>query len=187
MKKSRLQKFAWVFFALVLGATTVFAQGGRNGKRLNNKQNNLCLEQISNLTENQKSSIKELNEQHQSDMTELRQEHRSITDVAEKTAIRDEMLEKVESHRDAVKNLLTAEQQEEYETLHARKGNFSRQGRGNCGQQGVRGNRGGRGKGAGFHQGRGMNRQGNQGLNRDNSQNYNQPGCIYYEENESKS
>ena len=187
MKKSRLQKFAWVFFALALGTTTAVAQGWRNSNRLNNGQNYLCLQQISNLTEEQKSSIAELREQHQSEMADLRQERRSTTDVAEKTSVRNKMLEKTESHRDAVKNLLTEEQRKEFETLHARNSNFRGQGRGNYGQQAVKGKRGGRGKGAGFQSGPGMNRQGNQRWNNNRGRNYNQPGCIYYEEEKSKS
>ncbi|HKI87701.1 MAG TPA: hypothetical protein VKA38_01655, partial [Draconibacterium sp.] len=67
MKISKLQKFAWVFFALILGATTLFAQGWRNGNRafVQNNQNAPCLNEISGLTENQSAKISELNEKLQ--------------------------------------------------------------------------------------------------------------------------
>lgn len=187
MKISKLRKFAWVFFALVLTATTVYSQGNRNGKRLNNGQKNSCLEQISNLSEAQKTSIEKLNGQHQSEMAELRQERRSTADIDEKESIREEMLEKVENHRDAVKNLLTDDQQKEYATLHARNRNFTEQGFGNCGQQGFRGKKVSSSKGSGVQQGRGMKGQGKRGMNGRRSQIYNQPGCIYFEGEKSKS
>ena len=189
MKKSRLQKFVWVFFALALGTTTVFAQGWRSGMRGNQLAdyyaNDVCLEYISDLSEEQKASIADLNETHRSEMDELRQERRSTTDLIEKNEIRGEMLQKVEAHRNTVKNLLTEKQQEQYDELQARSGNFrgrsTAPGRGNLCPRGFRGNRNGfRGKGAGYGQSRGFNRQGNQGLRGNRGRFHNQPGCIYY-------
>lgn len=169
MKDSKLQKFAWVFFALALTTTTVFAQGWRNGNRVNSGQNNLCLQQISGLTEDQKSSIEQLNSEHQSAMVDLRRERRSTTDIDKKNDIRDEMLEMVQAHRDEVKSFLTEEQRSEYELLQARNSNF-------------------RGKGyrQGGRQGKSMNRQGNKGWRGNRGRNYNQPGCMYYNSDDSK-
>ena len=62
MKISKLHKFAWVFFALALGTTTVFAQGWKNGNRVNNNKKGMCLEQISGLTEEQKTQIQGMEE-----------------------------------------------------------------------------------------------------------------------------
>jgi len=132
MKISKLQKFAWVFFALILGATTLFAQGWRNGNRafVQNNQNAPCLNEISGLTEDQSAKISELNEKLQNAMNELRTERRSTVDPIEKNEIRGEMLKKVKVHREEVKSLLTEEQQKEYDQLSPRGNNFGNQ-RGN--------------------------------------------------------
>jgi hypothetical protein len=145
---SKLSKFAWVFFALALGTTTLFAQGWRNGEQAGNGRNNYCINQVSDLTDEQKTKIDGLNETHQGKMGELRTQRQSTTDAIEKSEIRTTMLKNVKAHRDEVKSLLTAEQQKEYELLQAR-GNYGN-GRGNANFQG-------RG------QGRGQQFTGNQG------------------------
>lgn len=144
MKNSKLVKLAWVFIALMASSTSIFAQGWGNGARANGGQNLMCLDYLSNLTENQKTKIEELEKSHQQTMAQFRNERRSTTDLAEKDEIRDEMLEKVNAHRAQVKNLLTDEQKKEYDLLHARGNNF--------GKQKAKGNRGmaGRGNGAGY-------------------------------------
>jgi len=145
---SKLSKFAWVFFALALGTTTLFAQGWRNGKQGGNGRNNYCINQVSGLTDEQKTKIDRLNETHQVKMGELRTQRQSTTDAIEKSEIRTKMLKNEKAHRDEVKSLFTAEQQKEYELLQAR-GNYGN-GRGNANFQG-------RG------QGRGLQFAGNQG------------------------
>lgn len=160
---SKLIKFAWVFFALALGTTTLFAQGWRNGKQAGNGRSNYCINQVSGLTDEQKTKIDGLNETHQAKMGELRTQRQSTTDAIEKSEIRTTMLKNVKAHRNEVKSLLTAEQQKEYDLLQARgnygngRGNGNFQGRGQGrGQQfagnqgcGARGNRGGGGQGYG--------------------------------------
>ena len=152
MKTSKLINVAWVFFALVLTTTTVFAQRGRRANPVQNNQNLPCLVQISDLTEDQKESIQELVASHQKTMDELREQRRSTVNAVEKSEIRTEMLKKVEAHRNEVKSLLTEEQQIQYDQLQAPVGygrnqgfrqgcgnaNFKRQGRGN-GNAGFRG------------------------------------------------
>ena len=64
MKTSSLRKFAWAFFALALTTTTVFAQGWRKGNNVQNKQNQPCLTQISNLSKEQVADIDKLNASH---------------------------------------------------------------------------------------------------------------------------
>lgn len=123
MNISKLSKFAWAFFALAITTTTVFAQGWRNGNRGNFTQNNVCLEQISGLTEDQKSKITEMENNHQNAMEELRTKRRSTTDAIEKSEIRTEMLKNVQSHRESVKSLLSEKQQKEFDLLHFRGNN----------------------------------------------------------------
>lgn len=186
MKTSSLRKFAWVFFALALTTTTVFAQGWRKGNNVQNKQNQPCLTQISDLSEEQVLSIDKLNASHQETMAELRQQRQSTVDVIEKSEIRTKMLKQVEAHRNDVKSLLTEEQQAQYNELQASvgygrnqannqrrgNGNFNRQGRGN-GNSGVRG----LGNGCGNRmsaRGNGNGRS-NRGMNQGRRAN-----CIYY-------
>jgi hypothetical protein len=163
MKLSKLTKLAWVFFALAVTSTTLFAQGWRNGKQAGNGLNNNCINQVSGLTDEQKTKIDVLNETHQVKMGELRTQRQSTIDAIEKSEIRTTMLKNVKAHRDEVKSLLTAEQQKEYDLLQARgnygngrgNGNFQGRGQGH-GQQfagnqrcGARTNRGGSGQGYG--------------------------------------
>lgn len=144
MKTSSLKKIAWVFFALALSASTAFAQGGRQGNRNANQQKGTCLNYISDLTEDQQSQINALNEKHMGAMDELRTKRRSTGNAVEKSEIRTEMLKSVETHRNAVRSLLTEDQQKRYDQLQANAGTGRNQnvGRGN-------GNGGKRGRGQG--------------------------------------
>jgi len=173
MNMSKLTKLAWVFFALAVTSTTLFAQGWRNGKQAGNGLNNNCINQVSGLTDEQKTKIDGLNETHQVKMGELRTQRQSTTDAIEKSEIRTTMLKNVKAHRDEVKSLLTAEQQKEYELLQARE-NYGN-GRGNANFQGRRQ---GRGQQFAGNQGcgtRGKNGAGAQGYGRGNQQN---KGCF---------
>ena len=154
MKFSKLKKLAWVFFALALTTTTLYAQGWRNGNRPFNGQNNNCINQISGLSDEQKTKIDVLNETHQAKMAELRTQRQSTSDALEKSEIRTTMLKNVKAHRDDIKSLLTNEQQKEFDALQQRgnygngrgQGNFrgSGQNNGNCQFAGNYGNRGNR-------------------------------------------
>lgn len=118
MKTSRLQKFAWVFFALAVTTGSVFGQGWRKGNNSINEQNRYCLTSISGLTAEQQNQIQEMDEKHWATMDELRTQRRSTTDAVEKSEIRTSMLKTVEAHRNAVKALLTEDQQSQYDQLH---------------------------------------------------------------------
>ncbi|WP_297094392.1 hypothetical protein [uncultured Draconibacterium sp.] len=146
MKTSKLINVAWVFFALVLTTTTVFAQRGRRAMPVQNNQNLPCLTQISDLTEEQETGIQELEASHQKTMDELREQRRSTVNAVEKSEIRTEMLKNVEAHRNEVKSLLTEEQQVQYDRLQAYGGYGRNQnvGRGNGNGRGnfARGNGG---------------------------------------------
>ncbi len=159
MKISKLTKLAWVFFALALTTTTLFAQGWRNGNRPVNGQKNNCINQISGLSDEQQTKIEGLNKSHLETMAQLRTQRQSTTDAIEKSEIRTAMLKNVKAHRDEVKSLLTADQQKQWESLqgYSNKGNGRGQanfkgrgqGNGNCqfaGNYGSRGNRNGGGQ-----------------------------------------
>ena len=161
MKISKLHKFAGAFFALALATTTLFAQGYGNGNRVNNNQNGTCLEQISGLSDKQKTEIQSMEQNHQKEMAELRDSRRGTVDAIEKNEIRGEMLKKVAAHQKSVKNLLTADQQQEYDNLHAQRNNYQGNRGRNQGQQFAGNNRGGHGNGANY----GNGNRGNNGRN----------------------
>ncbi|MDB4583906.1 Spy/CpxP family protein refolding chaperone [Draconibacterium sp.] len=177
MKLSKLQKLAWVFFALALATTSVYSQNWRNGNRNVQNQNGTCLNYISDLTEKQQKQILELEEKHQEEMAELRNQRRATFDAIEKNEIRGEMLKKVKAHRNAAKNFLNENQQKQYDQLHSfgfygrgqnfanRNGNGNFKGRGMNGgkQQFAGGNRGGRCYANGNNYGRGYGRSYNSG------------------------
>ena len=140
MKTNKLRKLVWALFALTLTTTNVFAQGWRYTNGTNQNQNN-WLNAITGLNENQKNQILEMEETHQKNMDEMRTQQRSTVDFEKKSEIRNEMTKMVANHRSAVKNLLTQEQQEQYDLLHmnpnyrnqqnfANRGNRNFQGRG---------------------------------------------------------
>jgi len=125
METSKLKKFAGVFFALTLTTTTLFAQGWRYGNRAFAQNTTVapCLTQISGLTDEQTAKITALNEKHQEAMANLRDERRATADPIEKNEVRGEMLKKVKAHRDEVRDLLTEEQQKQYDQLFAQTNN----------------------------------------------------------------
>ncbi len=118
MKISKLTKLGGVFFILTLATTTLFAQRGfRNRYYIPDYNVMPCIEQISSLTEDQKTAILKLENLHQEEMAALRGERRSTIDLDEKTRIRKEMLEVREEHLSEVKALLNEEQKAQYEQI----------------------------------------------------------------------
>jgi acyl-CoA reductase-like NAD-dependent aldehyde dehydrogenase len=119
MKTQILSKTTLVLFSFIVLSLSAYSidQRGRNRISTQNNTYMQCIEQIPGLTDEQVSKITSLNQAHRDAILELRNERRSTVDVAEKTAIRAEMDELVENHRDDVKALLTDEQKEAYEQL----------------------------------------------------------------------
>jgi len=162
---SKLTKFAWAILVLALTTGTLSAQRGNGRNAAFNGQKNVCLNQISGLTTEQSDKIREINNEHETEMAQLRNERRLETDFSKKADIRTEMLNKVESHRSEVRNLLTADQQKDYDSVQRfgnsnaqRPGRFARGNNGNCRpQQGFRGNTNSRGNFNGNGQGRNRN------------------------------
>jgi len=126
---------------LMLMATQSHAQRGNRGNRMN--RNNTCYQNIPNLTEQQSQQIQEWRTAHLNKMAELRQERRSTSDPDQKSAIRDQMLQKQESHKNQVRALLNDEQKSWFDANYQKyQQNRSGRGNGNRGSRG-RGNRGG--------------------------------------------
>ena len=129
MKTRKIGKKAFLLLIVLLAGSALFAQGWRGGNCAGNGRNLnwsadttqlTCVNMIQGLTEDQISEISDLESEHQKAMAELRTERRSTTDAIEKNEIRGEMLKKVKVHREEVRNLLTEEQQQQYDLLQAR-------------------------------------------------------------------
>lgn len=138
MRTNKLRKLVWAFFALTLTTTSVFAQGWRYTNGTNQNQNN-CLNAITSLNEDQKNQILEMEELHQNNMDEMRIKQRSTLDFEKKSEIRNEMTKMVADHRSAVKNLLTPEQQEQYDLLHLNRNYRNQQNFANRGKRNFQG------------------------------------------------
>lgn len=136
--------FVWIFIALMLSSAVVSAQGWRYRRLAANNggaRQGMCLNLISDLSSEQKEKITQLVSEHQKAMDELRTEQRSNFDPIEKNEIRGEMLKKVQAHRNEIRNLLTEEQQKQYDLLQVVQGNrgrgFAANGRGSRGRGGF--------------------------------------------------
>ncbi|MEE4286913.1 MAG: Spy/CpxP family protein refolding chaperone [Mariniphaga sp.] len=142
----KTNKFAFILIALMLGTTTVFAQGWRNANRPGrNIEPGTRMNILLDLTEEQQAKIEELRTAHLDAMTELRVKQRSTFDPIEKNEIRGEMLKKVKAHRNEVKSLLSEDQQKKFDVLQ--NAGFNRGGRVACRQGGQRGQAGYGGRG----------------------------------------
>lgn len=123
-----------------------------------NAKRNSCVNGISNLTEQQKTSISELETTFQKQMADYRAERQATTELEMKKDIREKMLTTRAEHQKQVNGLLNADQQQEYSAwLDARKarGNNMEGNMGKTGKQGKKGNIGESGKGKGNGQGKG--------------------------------
>lgn len=167
MKTSFISRFAGILFALALTSGIAFSGNDYSGRGRNNAANATCVNRISGLTQKQKVQITDLRNNHQNAMNALREQRRSTTDLTQKDQIRKEMDTAVASHKSAVRALLNADQQAQFDQL-PRNGNgqFGRNGNGqlarnaNCQQYGNGQGRQWRGGGNGTCCGRGP------GLNR---------------------
>ncbi len=169
MKISMLKQLAGVFLALVLGTTTLFSQGRQNGFRWNNSfQQGLCINQLNDLTDQQRKTIDELKDKHFSVMAELREKRVSAANPESRISLRDEMLESILVFRKDVYGVLNPAQQKQFDLINLKKefstkGNFgtnNRMGNGNNQGNGFCRNGNGRGNGNGCSNRPGRFRQG---------------------------
>lgn len=133
MKKSRLNRFAWIFLALTVAAIAAVSSNIYQGK---STKNATCINQISGLSQEQKDQITSLGTQHQTAMTALREKRQATTDVNQKVQIRTEMDSQIQSHLNSAKAILNADQIAQFDQI-ARNGNSGQKckGQGN-GQRG---------------------------------------------------
>ncbi len=144
-------KSVWMFIALMLIVAAGSAQGWRSGRVAGNNIDNsqrMCVNLLTDLTSEQKEKLTQLVNAHQETMDGLRAEQRSTFDLAEKNDIREEMLQKVQAHRNEVRNLLTEDQQKQLDMMQTTRQNRGRgyaaqrsgfRGRGGICRPGLRG------------------------------------------------
>lgn len=123
MKTNLKKRFAGILLALTVTAASAVSANNFDGKGRNQTSGVPCLNQISGLTQDQKTQITALETSHQTTMNEFREKRRATTDVAQKDQIRTEMLAQVTAHRNAVKAILTPDQQKQFDRIPRNSGN----------------------------------------------------------------
>lgn len=122
MQSNNFSKFALVIVIVAAVTSSSFGQRWNNNNRYANQRvvttQQTCINQITNLTNEQIEKITTLEEKHQAAMDEYRAERRSTFDAIAKDEVRDEMLSTVEAHQKEVKSLLSEDQQNQYALLH---------------------------------------------------------------------
>ena len=116
----RTASFLWLLILLLAETTTVYSQGRFNARPDRpgfGYGQRPCIAVLSDLTEEQKAKMTELANSHQAAITELRIQQRSTFDIDKKIAIRQEMLKKVEVHRNDLRKILTEEQLKQHDQL----------------------------------------------------------------------
>ena len=142
---SKLKFLAGMFFVLILSTYSVVGQNRRmdNNATPNNSERNI-VNRISGLSTTQKEQIQQLENGYHLVMGELRTQIQKTTDLNEKNALREEMMQMTQSHQNNIKRLLTKDQKKEYNKILAEnKVTQTPQGRGKGRGQGSGGMRGG--------------------------------------------
>lgn len=154
MKTIRFKRVAGIFLALTLSIGTAFStQNTGHKNRQSPETQKSCIHSISGLSELQKDKITAMETRHFIVMNELREKIQSSSEKKQKAEIRKEMDQQIEIHGNAVKSVLSADQQTQF-ILHQTQGGppdqkSQMQGKG-------KGSGSGHGNGSGQGKGRGM-------------------------------
>lgn len=144
MINSKLKYLAGIFFVLILSTYSVIGQNRRmdNNAVPNNSERSI-VNRISGLSNTQQDQIRQLENGYHLVMGELRTKMQNATDVNEKSALRNEMVQMTQNHQNNIKRMLTKEQKKEYNKILAEnKVPQTPQGRGKGKGQGTGGMRG---------------------------------------------
>lgn len=151
MKTSRLNRVAGLFLALIVTSGVAVSSNNLDGKGRNNSTSQeTCINSISGLSGYQKDRIITMETQNQSVMNDLREKQHSASGKTQKEEIRKQMDKQVENHGNAIKTLLSADQQKQFIQFQSTGGNQNFQGQ----KQGA-GKGSGRGNGSGSGRGNG--------------------------------
>ena len=153
MKTSRLNRVAWILIALNLAAGSAISSNNPDGKgKSNGVAQQTCINSISGLSEYQKERITAMETQNKTALNDLQEKRRSATEKTQKEEIRKQMDKQIESHRNAVTSVLSADQQKQFLQFQS-SGNI--QNNQNQKQKQGMGKGNGHGKGNGSGKGRG--------------------------------
>ncbi len=144
MITSRLNRFIWLCLALILTAGFAVSSNNLDGKGRNNSMQETCINSISGLSEYQKQQIVSMEIKNRSVMNELREKQQSASGKTQKKEIKKQMDQQIESHGNAIKSVLSADQQNQFIQFQI-----------NGGNQNFQGQKHGAGKGNGSGSGRG--------------------------------
>jgi uncharacterized membrane protein len=116
MRNKSLNVVMIVLVVFLMATTATFAQRG------NRAAANSCCMDIPGLTEQQKTQITTLEQQHQKDMQAMRDARRKSGSYTDRDAYQAAVNQKVTDHRNAVKNLLNADQKVIFDNIQAQGG-----------------------------------------------------------------
>ena len=159
MKISRFNRVIGIFFALMVTVGVAVSSNNLDGKNRNIASQESCIQSISGLSEYQKGKITSMEIKNQSAINDLQEKRRSAVGKTQKDEIRKQMDKQIESHGNAIKTLLSADQQKQYIQFQSNEGNQNFQGQ----KQGAGKGNGrvnssnGRGNGSGSGRGNGKN------------------------------
>lgn len=119
MKTSRLTRVAGIFFALIVSTQVAFSSTTLDNKDKNKTNQKSCINSISGLTEYQKERIVEIERQNQTIKIELREKQHSARGKKQKEDIKIQMDKQDESYEFAIKALLSADQQLQFDQFQS--------------------------------------------------------------------
>jgi len=145
MKTSLLNRFAGLCLALILSIGSAVSSNNPDGKGRNSAgAQQSCINSISGLSELQKDKIIAMETQHNTAMNELREKSQSSSEKTQKEEIKKQMQKQLETHRNSVTSVLSADQQKQFLQFQTYGANQNTQNQ----KQGM-------GKGAGHGKGKG--------------------------------
>lgn len=144
MKTSRLNRVAGIFLALIVTAQVAVSSTNLDNKDKNKTNQKSCINSISGLTEYQKERIIAIEQQNRTIMNDLREKKQSASGKKQKEDIKNQMDKQVVSYEFAIKALLSADQQLQFDLFQKNSTNKKSP---NPNQGGGKGKGGGKGNG----------------------------------------
>jgi len=151
MDTSRINRVAGLCLALILTAGITVSGINPDGKGRNSAvAQQTCINSISGLSEYQRGRIIAMETQNQTVMNELREKQRSAEGKTQKEEIKKQMEKQIETHRNAVTSVLSADQQKQFLQFQTYGANPNHQGQKQGAGKGLgKGNGSGGGRGNG--------------------------------------
>jgi hypothetical protein len=150
MKTRQLNRFAGLCLALILSVGSAVSSNNQDGKGQNKGSQETCINSVSGLSEYQRERIIAMEVQNQTVMNDLREKQHSTSGKTQKSDIKKQMDTQLETHRNSVTSVLSADQQRQFLQFQTYGANQNFQGQKQGGGKGSgRGNGSGGGRGNG--------------------------------------